>query len=119
MTTYRLLKVAGDVQYVLTHNMREVFAFDTEILDAMITVTKVNLSADLKIANCYVVRGYHSKVPPELVITKLSNVKHIFRKLINKELSLKYSPEIKFFYDFAIDNVDKVSRLLNKITEGE
>ncbi len=116
MTTHRSLKVASNIQYVLTENMREVFAFDKEVLDAMLTITKVELSRDLRIANCYVVRGYHSDMKEELIISKLSKVKHIFRKIINNALILKYSPEIRFFYDFTVGNIDKVDRILQKIS---
>jgi ribosome-binding factor A len=116
MSTYRTLKVASNIQYAITQHMREVFAFDRIMLDAMVTVTKVSLSKDLKIANCYIVRGYRSNISQELVVSKLNSVKHLFRNIINKALILKYSPEIRFFYDVTIDNVDKVDRILQKIT---
>ena len=119
MTSYRTLKVSSNIQYVLTQNMREVFAFDKDMLEAFITITKVELSMDLKIANCYVVQGYHSKLDPKIVLAKLNNSKYSFRKLINSNLVLKYSPEIRFFYDFTIENVDRVSEILNKIASKE
>jgi ribosome-binding factor A len=119
MTTYRTLKVASNIQYVLIQNIREIFAFDKEILDAMLTITKVDLSMDLKIANCYVVRGCHSQLSQEIVLKKLGNVRHLFRKAVNNALVLKYSPEIRFFYDYRIDNVDKVNQILKTISKEE
>jgi ribosome-binding factor A len=119
MTTYRTLKVASNIQYVITQHMREIFAFDQEMLDAIITTTRVQISADLKIANCYVVRGYHSKISQDIVLNKLNKVRHLFRKAINHALVLKYSPEIRFFYDISIDNVDRVNQILQNISSKD
>jgi ribosome-binding factor A len=119
MPTIRSLKVASSIQYVLTQNIKEVFAFDKALLDTMITITKVNLSSDLKIANCYIVASLMSQVSIDLILAKFNKVKHVFRQRVNKALMLKHSPEIRFFYDYTINNVDKINQILDSINKQD
>ena len=50
-----------------------------------------------------------------LVVIFFEESKHIIRQYVTKEINLKYSPEIRFFYDQAFENAAKIDLLLNKL----
>jgi len=110
--TQRQLRVGELVRRTLA----EVFVRDQiydEILSGVsITVGEVSMSADLKIAHVFVspLGGNKSKE----VVEALNNNKIEIRKIITRNVKLKFSPELKFFLDTTFDNMDAMRELFNK-----
>ena len=63
-----------------------------------ITITKVNISTDLSIANCYFL-PFNTKYEADELLEALEASKYAIRKFVTKKINLKFSPEIRFYHD--------------------
>jgi ribosome-binding factor A len=79
-----------------------------------LTITKVNISPDLKIANCYFL-PFNTTLPSDIILEALEESKYAIRQHVTKEINLKYSPEIRFYYDEAFENAAKIEQLLKDL----
>ena len=41
-----------------------------------------------------------------------------FKRLISRELGIKFAPTVSFFYDDTLDQADEMERLFQRIREG-
>jgi ribosome-binding factor A len=85
---------------------------DTDLAHVSITVGEVRSSPDLKLALVYVLPlgGQNA----EIVINALNKNKYEIRRSVNKLVSLKYSPDLKFVLDRTFDQLDETRRLLEQ-----
>jgi len=83
-----------------------------------VTITSVKVSPDLKYSRIYyTIMGDASQ--RELTQQKLDHACGFMRSQIGKNLSLRYVPELKFYYDEVADYAANVERLLRDIKKGE
>ena len=75
-----------------------------------ISVTKVKMNSDLKIAYIYVTS--HDEINNKDMIQKLNLCKHYLSREITNYISLKYSPKLLFRYDESLLNLLKIEELL-------
>ncbi|MBI1908673.1 MAG: ribosome-binding factor A [Deltaproteobacteria bacterium] len=79
------------------------------------TITQARLTKDLRILRLYyVVRDAADKEEVEL---GLSEVRSSLRKVLAGRVSLRFVPEIEFFYDETDDLREKTEKLFSKIHE--
>ena len=77
-----------------------------------ITVSEVRISPDLKISSVFVLPlGGEQKME---ALNALKRNKYEIRKVVAKNLKLKYVPELKFMIDETFDQIDKTKQLLNE-----
>ena len=83
------------------------------VLNAMsITVGEVKTSSDLKIATVYVMPlGGSGK---EEAIEALKRNKFELRRLLGKDLKLKYLPDLRFVIDQTFDQMDATREMLSR-----
>lgn len=113
--SHRQEKVAEEIR----HKMNSAMSKDIMDLNAgIITVSKVILTADLKIAKIYVT-FIGNKEPYEKLIEKINLRKKHIRYMLAKHISLKYIPDLIFYYDDTLDEAEKVFRLLNEIKKSD
>lgn len=80
----------------------------------LVTVTSVMVSTDLRNAKVYwIATGGQERVPD--VQEAFAHSAGMFRRAVGQELSLRFVPELKFFYDDTYDAVEKVEKLFAKI----
>jgi ribosome-binding factor A len=107
----RMLRVAELVR----HSMAELLtrgAINDPVLDGhVVTVPRVKMSPDLKLASVYVM-PLGGKDTSE-VIAALDRHKKYLRSEIAHRINLKFAPEIRFKIDDSFDNVAKIDALLN------
>jgi len=83
-----------------------------------VTVTRVELTADLGHARVYVgVLG--SEPERERGLAALRSAAGFVRRQIGRRLRVRHSPEIDFRYDKGIDATDRVARLLREAEVAE
>ena len=75
-----------------------------------ISVTKVQINSDLKIAYIYVTS--HDEINNKDMIHKLNLCKHYLSREITNYISLKHSPKLLFRYDKSLLNLLKIEELL-------
>ena len=107
----RMLRVAE----LIRHSMAELLtrgAINDPVLDGhVVTVPRVKMSPDLKLASVYVM-PLGGKNTSE-VIAALDRHKKFLRTEIAHRINLKFAPEIRFKIDDSFDNVAKIDALLN------
>ena len=87
---------------------------DIRLIPMPLTITKVSISTDLKVASCYFL-PFNTNLSRNEILEALEESKYIIRQYVTKEINLRYSPEIRFFYDQAFENAAKINLLLNKL----
>src|SRR5436309_15946457 len=107
----RMLRVAE----LIRHSMAELLTRGTindPVLDGhVVTVPRVKMSPDLKLASVYVMPLGGKDVRD--VIAALDRHKKFLRTEIAHRINLKFAPEIRFKIDDSFDNVAKIDALLN------
>ncbi|MBC7364905.1 MAG: 30S ribosome-binding factor RbfA [Candidatus Aminicenantes bacterium] len=82
-----------------------------------LTVTKVEMPADLKTATISV--SVLEKNRRETVLKLLKKKAPYFRKLLASRLNLRYNPELIFVLDTSIDQVERIDQLLDLVKKNE
>ena len=83
----------------------------------LITITKVKTSNNLRFSKIYISFIGNKIEPPELVNQMNQNINE-YRYHLGKTLKLKYIPEIKFYHDNTLEEVEKINTLINKANNG-
>ena len=77
-----------------------------------ISVVKVEMNSDLKIAYIYVIT--HEKIEENEIILKLNSCKQYLSKEVTSLINLKFSPKLVFRNDRSIDEVSNIEKILRK-----
>jgi len=78
------------------------------------TITKVQMTNDLKIAKIWVCVSGGEEREREC-LEGLQSAAGFIRTMLGQSLSLRYTPELRFYIDKSIDNLMTVDRLLKQI----
>jgi len=101
---------------LIRRTLGEIFSrdqiYDEALSGISITVGEVSMSADLKIANVFV--SALGKKNSEKVVDALNVNKVDIRKIVTRNVKLKFSPELKFFSDTTFDNMDSIKSLFDR-----
>jgi len=82
------------------------------------TVTKVTMSPDLRLARVYISVLGDTKTQ-ERTLFLLNEAKKDIRQFIGKTVRIKFTPEIVFFIDDTMDYVANIEQLLKKAREND
>ena len=113
MKTHRQQRVAdlirSEVATILSRGLKEHFL-------APITVTDVEVTADLKLAKVYytVLGGAYDK---KKVVEALENAKSYIRGILRKNLVMRFIPHLEFHYDTSYEQGARIDELLNKVKQ--
>ena len=107
----RMLRVAE----LIRHSMAELLArgdvLDPVLETHVVTVPRVRMSPDLKLATIFVMPLGGQDVTE--VIAALERNKKFLRGEVVRKVNLKFSPEIRFRMDDTFENAAKIDALLN------
>jgi ribosome-binding factor A len=107
----RMLRVAELVRHAMARMLSRGEINDPVIEKHVVTVSRVKMSPDLKLATVYVM-PLGGKDEPE-VIAALDRHKKFLRGEISHEVNLKFAPEVRFRIDDTFDTVSKIDAILN------
>ena len=77
------------------------------------TVTSVVVTADLQLAKVNI-SCFAGKTKPEDFVKYLENNKYVVKDAIAKQARLRFIPEVKFYLDDTLDQMDKIQNILDK-----
>ncbi len=108
----RQLRVGEMLRRAISEILARGDIHDPDLTNSSVTVAEVRTSPDLKNATVYVypLGGANA----ENVVAALNKSSGEVRRSLNKNISLKYSPKIKFLLDTTIDQMEETRRLLNQ-----
>ena len=84
----------------------------------LLTITDVKMSDDLRSAKIYVVQMGKDKLDAELQ-AGLEKAKGFLKRELGKRLSLRYIPDVFFFYDKSFEYGSRIDKLLMEIHEKD
>jgi len=111
--SHRQLKIGQQIRFLISNFLiKEDFVF--EKFDCKdITVVDVVIGSDLKHAKIYVT--INSKFENKLMIKELNSKASFIQHRIASNLSVKFTPKLKFFYDSSFEYSHKINNILGNI----
>jgi ribosome-binding factor A len=106
--------VATLINEALVDVLRRGKMLDERLINCPVTITKILVTADLKIADCYFI-PFNTNFNELQLTESLNKSKYAIRNFVTAKINLKYSPEIRFYYDHGFDNSYKVEQLLKRV----
>lgn len=104
-------RVGGLIQQVLAQLLQR------EINDprlANTTITAVKMSRDLRIA-----KVYYAAEKQKVAQESLERARGYLKRELAQRLELRYMPDLKFFYDDAIDRGARIEKLIKMVKEND
>ena len=105
-------RVSGLIQEVLSNLLKK------DIHDPrlhMATITTVKMSRDLKLARIYF-SIYGDSTKREAAAKGFESARGFIKRSLARKLSLRYMPDLIFFYDESFDYGSHIDELLKRIT---
>ena len=102
--------IKKEISLIFLHKIQ-----DTSL--GFVTITNVKVTPDLKIAKVYI--SVFEKEKREEVLKKIIARAGYIRSELAHSISIKFSPELKFFIDDTMDYVEKIEGLIKKIHEND
>ncbi len=109
--TQRQLRVAEVIRRALADILARGDVHDPDLAHVSVTVAEVRVSPDLRHATAYVLPL--GGVNTEAVLKALSRNRVEIRRLVTRQIDLKYSPELAFAEDRSFDQMDRTRALLD------
>ncbi len=109
----RTEKVASVLQQALAMPLQN---FAKGVGAGFVTITNVQMSADLQIAKVYL-SVFQSKIANEKFLQKLTEEQPHLRHEVASQIQLRYAPELRFYIDDTLDQLDRIQFLLDKEKE--
>lgn len=110
----RQLRVGELIRRTLADVLNRGDVHDPDLNRISITVGEVRTSPDLRIATAYVLPlGGHGR---DDALDALRRNRHELRRVVNKGLTLKFSPELRFAIDETFDRIEATQRLFDNDT---
>ena len=103
----------------MRHILANLFISEVFIPEAgLLTVTKVTVTDDLKIAKVYL-SFLENKKPIEDVFEILESKKKLIRRYVGLKLTLKHIPQVQVYYDDSIEPAQRIDDLIQKIYKDD
>ena len=108
-------RVANEIQHILGK-------IQTQYIDlsdlGLITFSRVTISPDLKHAKVFF-SVLNKKIPIDKIQIEMDNRAKSFRKYLGQELRIKFTPELKFFYDETVEYTQKIDTIFQKLRRDD
>jgi ribosome-binding factor A len=106
----RQLRVGELLRRTLSDVLARGEVHDPDLTTTSITVGEVRVSPDLRVATVYVMPLGGTGV--DAAIAALARNRSELRRLVVRQLTLKYAPDLRFVPDETFDRMDETRRLL-------
>ena len=111
----RLDRVNGQIQKAISESI--IYNLQNpKIKNALITISKVDISADFSHAKVFV--SIFPDNGREEVFNALKTCVPFLRKEVARKVKLRITPELHLFMDTSEEYASRIDSLLNKISEG-
>jgi len=107
----RMLRVAELIRHSMADLLTRGEILDPVLETHVVTVPKVQMSPDLKLATVFVMPLGGKDAEP--VIEALERHKKFLRGEVTRKINLKFAPDIRFRLDTSFENSAQIDALLN------
>lgn len=110
--TQRQLRAGELVRHALADILGQGELHDEALAGALVTVTEVRMSPDLRHAVCFVepLGGAHAGE----VVEALNRHARFLRGRLGREIELKFTPDLKFVHDQSFDEASRIDALFRR-----
>ena len=115
MNNKRLNRISEEVKRVVSELIYN--GLKDPRVNSMTTVTKVEVTRDLRFANIYV-SVFGNKEDKDSTITGLESAKGFIRKEIGSRIDLRYAPEPIFHLDESIEQGIYMTKLIENLNQS-
>ena len=103
----------------MRHILGNLFISEVFIPEAgLLTVNKVTVKDDLKLAKVYI-SFLENKKPVEDVLEILKSKHNLIRHNVGLKLTLKYIPQLQFYYDDSLKYAQRIDNLIQKMHNND
>lgn len=109
-------RVSGEIQHLVASLLT------SDLTDPRlkgVSITKVNLTRDLRLARINYFMSDADEDAKAAARKGLASASVFIRRRIGQALSLRYVPDLQFFYDDGIDARERIEELLSEINGGD
>ena len=111
----RQLKIGQQIRFLISNFfIKEDFIFEN-IDSKNLAIVDVIMSPDLKNAKIFVITN--SVSDNKILINELNNKSKLIQKKIASNLTSKFTPKIKFFFDNSFEYSNKINNILEAIKQ--
>jgi ribosome-binding factor A len=107
----RQLRVGEELRHSLVRILARGHIRDPELADAQVTVTRVDISPDLRNATAYVTPFGGGQA--DALTAALNRAAGYLRGQLAQEVKLRYAPGLHFEVDRSFDHASQIDRLLH------
>lgn len=111
----RAEKVSSEIKKIISNPISQI---SREVTVALVTVTAVRVSNDLQNAKVYV-SIFGKNASPGEILDLLELKKGELKHEISKKMRLRYIPELKFFLDDTLDQIDNIKKILDEVKNSD
>lgn len=114
-----MLRVGEQLRHVISETLRQ-GRFDAPLLfdaSAIVTVTEVRVSPDLKHATAYVLALGGGNM--DEMLPALNDSAAVFQRDIGRKLDLKFTPKVRFIMDKTFDQALRIETLIGALPETD
>ena len=83
-----------------------------------VTFTKIDVSRDLRLAKVYY-SVLNQKLSKDQLNIEFNKFRKPFRKYLGLELTMKHTPDLRFYFDDTYEYTEYVSSLINKLNKSD
>ncbi len=112
----RTEKVASLIRHELGMYLTKELSGNSEV--GFVTVTEVRMTPDLRVARIYV-SIFGSEIQRNSALKYLEFHKSQLRSFIGSAVRLRMTPELHFYHDTSLDNVQHIEELIKKIHKDD
>jgi ribosome-binding factor A len=113
MSTKRMLQLGGQLREFIAILFARGEIRDPRLKN--ITIHSVKMTSDLQLAKVYYICSETDPLEREKVEAALKSAAPFIRKALGKELQIRYTPQIMFYYDDSIEYSLKMTSLLSQV----
>jgi len=106
----RRLRIGEGLRHALSGILRRGECRDPTLRDASIAVSEVRLSPDLRNATVFVMPLNGANATE--IVAGLKRSTPFLKRLVAREVALRYTPELIFELDISFDRADRIAALL-------
>ena len=107
----RQLRVGEQIRHIVSETMQRGHFREKILMDAgRITVTEVKVSPDMKNATAFVMSLGGDQI--DAIIPALNEAAHVFQKDIGRQITMKFTPRLRFKQDESFEKAQRIDDLL-------
>lgn len=114
----RQLRVGEQLRHILVETLQRGHFHNEMLLKnaALVTVTEVQVTSDLKAATAYVIRLGGGDMTE--LLTALNETAPIFQKEFAHQMRTKFTPRLRFMEDSSFDKAARIEYILHNLPKG-